>query len=208
MTNIEEQTITLAAVCQVATLVQNIARTGSSSDEELKTLLESITVTSPENTLQVYGSELSHLKTGLKALIDQLDNKTQQKDPELTRYVVGLLTLERRLTNKRNQLSLLGERIDQCQRQLAHYEITSDTLISSFASIYSDLISPLGTQIQVAGEPERLKQPSNQHKIRALLLAGIRSSVLWRQVGGKRRKILFGRGKIVACAQQLLKKIA
>ena len=207
MNNIEQQTITLAAICQVATLVQDIARKGLNAEEELTTLLTSITITSPENTIDVYGGDISALTTGVYALIEQLDNKTQQKDPELTRYVVGLLTLERRLTSKPNQLSLLAERIEQCQRQLAHYDITSDTLIGSFASIYSDLISPLGTQIQVAGEPERLKQVSNQDKIRALLLAGIRSAVLWRQVGGKRRKILFGRGKIVACAQQLLKQM-
>ena len=120
---------------------------------------------------------------------------------------MSLLGLERRLANKKNQLSLLGERIEQSQRQLAHYDITSDTLIASLASIYSDLLSPIGTPIQVAGEPSLLKQQSNQHKIRALLLAGVRSSVLWRQVGGKRRNILFGRTKMVACAQQLLKEI-
>jgi len=207
MNNLEKQTITMAAVCQVAALVQKIARSGANIEDELKVMLESIIITSPENTLEVYGNDISHLKMGLTALIEQLGNQTKQKDPELTRYVVSLLGLERRLANKRNQLSLLGERIEQCQRQLAHYEIDSDTLIASLASIYSDLLSPLGTPIQVAGEPERLKQTSNQHKIRALLLAGIRSSVLWRQVGGKRRNILFGRSKLVACAEQLLKQI-
>lgn len=207
MNNLEKQTITMAAVCQVAALVQKIARSGANIDDELKVMLESIIITSPDNTLEVYGNDISHLKMGLTALIEQLGNQTKQKDPELTRYVVSLLGLERRLANKRNQLSLLGERIEQCQRQLAHYEIDSDTLIASLASIYSDLLSPLGTPIQVAGEPERLKQTSNQHKIRALLLAGIRSSVLWRQVGGKRRNILFGRSKLVACAEQLLKQI-
>ena len=102
-------------------------------------------------------------------------------------------------------MNALGDRITQSQRQLAHYEITSDTLISSLASIYSDLISPLGTPIQVAGEPAILKQTVNQHRIRALLLAGIRSSVLWRQVGGNRRSILFSRSKVVECAEQLLR---
>lgn len=207
MNNLEKQTITMAAVCQVAALVQKIARSGANIEDEFKVMLESIIITSPENTLEVYGNDISHLKMGLTALIEQLGNQTKQKDPELTRYVVSLLGLERRLANKRNQLSLLGERIEQCQRQLAHYEIDSDTLIASLASIYSDLLSPLGTPIQVAGEPERLKKTSNQHKIRALLLAGIRSSVLWRQVGGKRRNILFGRSKLVACAEQLLKQI-
>ena len=207
MNIIEKQTITMAAICQVAALVQKIARSGNSVDNELQVMLESIVVTSPDNTLEVYGNDIANLKMGLNALVEQLGNQTKQKDPELTRYVVSLLGLERRLANKRNQLSLLGERIEQCQRQLAHYDITSDTLIASLASIYSDLLSPIGTPIQVAGEPERLKQTSNQHKIRALLLAGIRSSVLWRQIGGKRRNILFGRGKMVACAQQLLKQI-
>ncbi|TWX74018.1 high frequency lysogenization protein HflD [Colwellia sp. C1TZA3] len=207
MNNLEKQTITMAAVCQASVLVQKIARTGTVEDAELAIMLNSIMVTSPESILEVYSNDIAHLTSGLKALIEQLGNQTSKKDPELTRYVVSLLGLERRLANKKNQLSLLGERIEQSQRQLAHYEITSDTLIASLASIYSDLLSPIGTPIQVAGEPSLLKQQSNQHKIRALLLAGVRSSVLWRQVGGKRRNILFGRTKLVACAQQLLKEI-
>ncbi|UUO22163.1 high frequency lysogenization protein HflD [Colwellia sp. M166] len=207
MNNLEKQTITMAAVCQAAALVQKIARTGSIDESDLAVMLKSIMVTSPESILEVYSNELAHLKLGLEALIEQLGSQTKAKDPELTRYVVSLLGLERRLASKKNQLSQLGERIEQSQRQLAHYDITSDTLIASLASIYSDLLSPIGTPIQVAGEPALLKQQGNQHKIRALLLAGIRSSVLWRQVGGKRRNILFGRAKIVACAQQLLKEI-
>lgn len=207
MNNLEKQTITLAAVCQTAVLVQKIARTGTVEESELGIMLNSIMVTSPDNTLEVYSNDIAHLKPGIKALIEQLGNQTKEKDPELTRYVVSLLGLERRLANKKGQLALLGGRIEQSQRQLAHYDITSETLVASLASIYSDLLSPIGTPIQVAGEPSLLKQQSNQHKIRALLLAGIRSSVLWRQVGGKRRNILFGRTKMVACAQQLLKEI-
>jgi high frequency lysogenization protein len=207
MNNLEKQTITMAAVCQASVLVQKIARTGAVEEAELAIMLNSIMVTSPESILEVYSNDVAHLTSGLKALIEQLGNQTSKKDPELTRYVVSLLGLERRLANKKNQLSLLGERIEQSQRQLAHYEITSDTLIASLASIYSDLLSPIGTPIQVAGEPSLLKQQGNQHRIRALLLAGVRSSVLWRQVGGKRRNILFGRTKLVACAQQLLKEL-
>lgn len=131
----------------------------------------------------------------------------KKKDPEFTRYIVSLLNLERRLAKQSDVLNTLGQRIEQTNRQLSHYEITSDTLLASFASIYSDVISPIGSKIQISGEPEILKQSINQHKIRSLLLAGIRAAVLWRQVGGKRRKILFARSKIVECAEQLLKKI-
>jgi high frequency lysogenization protein len=206
MNSINEQTLTLAAVCQVAYWVQKISRSGQVDEQELAVLLNSVMVTSPENTMAVYGDSVSHLKTGLTTLVKHLGNNSTNKDPEITRYVVSLLGLERRLNKHNDKMNELGERISQSQRQLAHYDITSETLISSLAAIYSDLISPLGTPIQVAGEPTILKQTVNQHKIRALLLAGIRSSVLWRQVGGKRRNILFSRSKIVECAEQLLKR--
>ncbi|GAA5142825.1 high frequency lysogenization protein HflD [Thalassotalea piscium] len=202
-----EQTLTLAAICQVSHYVQRLSRHGQINDDELTLLLKSIMVTSPENTLEVYGGEYANIKVGLETLSLHLGNNAKQKDPEITRYVVSLLSLERRLNKHPKKLQELGERIVQCQRQLAHYDINSETLISSIASIYSDIISPLGTPIQVAGNPEILKQSINQHKIRSLLLAGIRSAVLWRQVGGKRRTILFSRAKIVNCAQDLLKRI-
>ncbi|WP_426357827.1 high frequency lysogenization protein HflD [Pseudocolwellia sp. HL-MZ19] len=204
----KEQTLTLAAICQVAYWVQKLSRSGQIDETELTILLNSIMNTSPSSTLDVYGNDIANLKVGLNTLVQHLGNKSKNKDPELTRYVVSLLALERRLSKNNKKMSALGDRIEQCERQLAHYDINSETLISSIASIYSDIISPLGTPIQVAGEPAILKQQINQHKIRALLLAGIRSAVLWRQVGGKRRNILFARSKIVECAETLLKQIA
>ena len=141
MNSIEKQTITMAAICQASALVQKVARTGSIAEPDLAIMLNSIMKTSPDSILDVYGNDVAHLTLGLKTLVEQLGSQTKQKDPELTRYVVSLLGLERRLANKKNQFSLLGERIEQSQRQLAHYDITSDTLIASLASIYSDLLA-------------------------------------------------------------------
>ncbi len=202
-----EQTVTFAAICQIASAVQTLSRTGQFDDEKLASLLRGITITSPENTLAVYGGDISNLKDGLSVLVNHLGDQNKQKDPELTRYIVSLLNLERRLSKSKNQLNELGNRIEQSKRQQEHYDIISETMLNSFASIYSDLISPLGARIQVAGDPAILKQEINQHKIRSLLLAGIRSSVLWRQVGGKRRNILFARSKILKCAQNLLNQL-
>ena len=207
----KDQTITLAAIFQVAYQVQQVSRTGQITDDEFSILLSSIIETSPVNTLAVYGGKLDNIKSGLELLVKYLGNDTsssdKQKDPELTRYIISLINLERRLAKQPKQLNALGERITSTQRQLEHYALTSDTLISSFASIYSDIISPLGHKIQVTGEPSILKQSVNQYKIRALLLAGIRAAVLWRQVGGKRRTILFSRKKIVNTAKTLLNTI-
>ena len=209
----KDQTITFAAICQVAYQVQQVSRTGQITDEEFSILLKSIIETSPVNTLAVYGGELDNIKKGLELLISHLGsdddtaNANKHKDPEFTRYLISLINLERRLAKQPKQLNALGERINATERQLEHYALTSDTLIASFASIYSDIISPLGHKIQVTGEPSILKQSVNQYKIRALLLAGIRAAVLWRQVGGKRRHILFSRKKVVDTAKTLLNSI-
>lgn len=212
----KDKTITLAAICQVAYQVQQISRTGQITDQDFSILLQSIIETSPINTLAVYGGDLHNIKKGLELLINHLgsDKDTSSakgnkgnKDPELTRYIISLINLERRLAKQPQQLNALGERINATERQLEHYSLTSDTLTASFASIYSDIISPLGHKIQVTGEPSILKQNINQYKIRALLLAGIRAAVLWRQVGGKRRHILFNRKKIVDTAKALLNRI-
>jgi high frequency lysogenization protein len=208
----KDQTLTFAAICQVAFHVQQVSRSGNINEDDLSVLLNSIVEMSPDNTLAVYGGDIANLKQGLELLIDHLgdfsnNGKAKEKDPELTRYIISLINLERRLAKDPTQLSLLGDRIAACERQLAHFSIASETLVASFASIYSDIISPLGSRIQVTGEPSILKQTATQHKIRSLLLSGIRAAVLWRQVGGKRRAILFSRKKIVHTAKALLETI-
>jgi len=206
----KEQVITLAAICQIAYQVQQVSQDGKIDDNEFKLILNSIINTSPDNTLAVYGGELTNIKQGLTLLVNHLGDgakKGGMKNTELTRYIISLINLERRLTKKPKNLALLGERINATQRQLEHYDITSEPLIASFASIYSDIISPLSSPIQVTGNPAILKQPVNQYKIRALLLAGVRAAVLWRQVGGKRRTILFSRTKLIDIAKQLLNDI-
>ncbi|WP_371185199.1 high frequency lysogenization protein HflD [Thalassotalea maritima] len=203
--SIEQQSLTFAAICQAAAMVQGIARKNHLNDEQFALMLNSIINTSPDNTLDVYGGDVANLTDGLKLIASQLGDTNAAKDPEITRYIVSILNIERRLARNKRVMQQLGERIEQCQRQLQHYAIDSDVMQNAFASIYTDLISPLAPPIQVAGEPTILKQQGNQHRIRALLLAAVRAAVLWRQVGGKRRTILFSRRKFVAAAQQLLK---
>lgn len=207
MASLQEQTFTFAAICQISNAVQRIARFGVIDEQQLHILLNTVMETSPVNTLAVFGGDLANLRPGLNVLVDQLGNQNKQKDAEVTRYLVSLLALERKLAKSSLALKQLGQHIDDTKRQLQHFELTSETIVSSLAGTYVDVISPLGTKIQIAGEPEILKNPVNQAKIRALLLAGIRCAVLWRQIGGKRRHILFARSKYLECAQELINKI-
>jgi high frequency lysogenization protein len=201
-----EQHLALAGVCQSAALVQAIARKGEVNNEAVEASISSILVTSPESTQQVYGS-LLNLKIGFSTLVSQLDSNNKLKDAELTRYIASILSLERKLSRSSNALGELAERVSHVQRQLGHVEFENTQIVSSLASIYSDIVSPLASKIQVAGNPQYLSVPSNQKKVRALLLAGVRSAVLWRQLGGKRRQIFFNRNHLVEAGRSALREI-
>ncbi len=103
----KDQTITFAAMCQVANQVQNVSRKGQINDEEFSILLNSIMQTSPENTLAVYGGDLANIKQGLQLLISHLGDsksgKNKVKDAEFTRYIISLINLERRLGKQPKQ---------------------------------------------------------------------------------------------------------
>ena len=205
--SITNQIIALAGICQALKLVQQVARSTSVEQADMALILNSIAMINADEPVQIYGGEMKALETGLTLIVDQLGDKPQ-KDVELTRYIVGVLALERRLNKTPAQLKKLGDKLQHLERQLQHFSITDDNMIANLADIYSDCISSLGGRIQIYGQPELLKQTSVQHKVRALLLAAIRSAVLWRQAGGSRLHFIFKRRKLVAEAKQQLSHLA
>ncbi len=201
-----DQNLALAGVCQAAALVKSIARSGEADHAAMEASLSSILVTSPDSTQQVFGS-LQNLKIGFTTLVAQLDNDNRQKDAEITRYIASILGLERKLSRQSKALNELGQRVSHVQRQLAHVDFDNIQIINNLASIYSDVVSPLAPKIQVAGNPSYLSIESNQKRVRALLLSGIRSAVLWRQLGGKRRHILFNRKSVLKHGMEALRSM-
>lgn len=204
--NLEQQTLALAGVCQAASLVQDTARKGQQEQQAFQASIHSLVITEPKDTIEVFGS-IQALQIGLDKLVSQLGNQPAAKDAELTRYIAAILGLERKLAGKAGQMQALATRISNIQRQQQHYDLLDAQMLTNLASIYTDLISPLGPKVQIAGNQQQLKQTHNQHKVRALLLCGVRAAVLWRQLGGKRRTILWRRRQQLACAKQLLSSL-
>lgn len=196
------RTMAFAGILQAIAQVQHLARHGELDNAELTASLNTILVTNPDNTADVYPDKIV-LQKGYKLILNQLGDSSQ-KDVEITRYLVGVLALERKLVRSNSGLGMLAERINQVNRQLHHFAITDEQVVANLASIYSDIISNLGPKIQISGNPVCLQRPIVQHKIRALLLAAIRSAVLWRQLGGKRRHLVFARKAIVDTAKKSL----
>ena len=200
-----DRVIALAGVFQAAKLVHEIAKHAQADGEDIQTSLNSIVNDLPDSAISVYG-DLDKIRTGLICLNEQLGLQQGKREVEITRYVMGMLFLERKLAKTPPLMAAVGKGIDGVQRQLQHYPIEHENVIANLAGVYSDNLSPLSFRIMVSGEPANLANPVLANKIRALLLAGIRSAVLWRQTGGRRWQLLFQRSKYVDQCLHLLQK--
>ena len=79
-----------------------------------------------------------------------------------------------------------------------------DLQAMKIAALYKQTISTLSPRIVVNGRPQYLQVDRTVNWIRTLLFAGLRSAVLWRQMGGGRFSLMFGRKKMLEEAQSLL----
>ena len=197
MNPIQEQLIALGAVFQAAVMVDKIAKTGQAGESEVTCLIGSLLVRDANGTLDVYGGDDLNLRDGYRALVSALERDPASLQRKPLRYALALLGLERQLDKRGDLLELMGNRLDQIQSQAEHFGIGHENVISSCGALYQDTISTFKQRIQVQGDSRFLQQPANASKIRGLLLAGIRSARLWRQLGGHRWQLVFSRCKLL-----------
>lgn len=202
--NYRELTLALAGIAQATRLVEQVAKTGYVQPEAYQCSIESLFDLNPPNTLAVYGGDIKNLRLGLETLRDML--KGQHKHQDALRYSFGALHLQKNLAKNSTMLNLLGNRLTQAAQQAEHFSPTHENVIGNLGTLYSDTISTFRFRIQVMGEQSYLSQPRIAHQIRALLLAAIRSAMLWRQLGGNRWQLLFQRKLIADKVDELLRE--
>lgn len=202
--NDTNRTIALAGIFQATRLVSNLAYDGSAEKTQAEPMIKSLFLNDVQNVEDIYGG-LDHLQTGFRTLVEMLSNPGKEpRSVETTRYAIGLLHLERQLNSHRDMSQKLITEIDEVGRQCDYFGgCMNATVISRLAEIYKDTISELGPKIVVKGEQDHLSNPEIAAQIRALLLAGIRSAVLWRQAGGSRLRLFFNRKKMIDEAKRL-----
>lgn len=200
-----DRLIALAGVYQAAWCAQGIARRGMADSKAMEACIHSLFQTDPDDVPAVFGG-IDNIGPGLRQFINQVKGG-QQRDLELTRYVIALLQLERKLAGDKEMLAKIGTGIENAESQLTHFHLLHANILARLAAIYSETISLMQPRIMVRGEELHLRNPDNQNKIRALLLSGIRAARLWQQVGGRRRQILFGRRRMLDTAVSLLNGI-
>ena len=197
-----DRAVALAGVFQAASLVAQVARRGVADAQAMLATLESVFVLDPDTVEAVFGGTTS-LAEGVRVMGQQLAKLTGPRDLEVTRYVIGLLHLERRLRRRTDQLRRIREGIEAIRAQPGSVPATDPTVVSRLAEVYVATVSTLGPRIIVRGDPTLLARPENASRIRALLLAGIRAAVLWRQCGGTRIGLILGRQRLLEAARAL-----
>lgn len=196
-------TIALAGIFQSAILVNEIAFKGQCDEVAYASLIESILKLDAQDVLSVYNGA-DKLTVGLTYLQDVFGANKSSGSTEVSRYVFSLFHLERKLSRQPAMLKKLASEIEKIQLKVNYFHLTHPNVIGALAELYKSTIGSFNFRLQITGKAEFLHQPDYADKCRALLLAGIRSTVLWRQVGGQRLQLLFSRRKIINQARQLL----
>lgn len=182
----------MAGIIQACRCVQQIARNGMTDADTLTTCISSLFATDARTTEEVYGGR-EKLLPGLRLATTLFDNKQDAESVEVMRYCITVIQLERSLNKNPAMLTLVGKGIENARRQTEHFSMTHINVLSNLAGLYSDTLSTLNPRIMVNGDHAHIGNSDNVNRIRSLLLAAVRSAVLWRQKGGSRLQLVFSR---------------
>ncbi len=198
----KHRALALAGLMQGLHLAQHCARDGSTDEADLSASLASVLRIDADSVEAVYGSA-QLMRTGLQTLIGQLQGG-ERRDRAISRMAVTVLHVERQLHGRADLLKVLHEGIVDANRQREHFGVTHASVIARLGEIYANSVSRLSTRVLVQGNPVQLQQEAVVARIRACLLASVRSAVLWRQLGGSYWDLLLRRRALKDAAQRWL----
>lgn len=206
----QDKAIALVGIYQVAQQVFDLATTGKTDSIAFETSINSLFCENPNDTLDVFGGDVMNIQKGVNTLLSQMSSTQaeQIRNIEITKYVLNLMILEKKLSDDSDALGKVFKVIESARSSREHFGEFHENVIATLARAYTENISPLTPRIMVNGAHGHLQNPHIANKIRSLLLAGIRASMLWRQVGGSRWGLLWSRKRYLRSAQTLLRTIA
>lgn len=195
----EERVIALAGILQASGLIRSLALSGHADAAAARTSLASIFKIEVENAADVFGG-VANLRYGLETLVAQVESG--RRDPVLTRLLINIMRLERVLAARSDILQTLRDGIEAIGRNADDADFSA--AIAPLAQLYANTLSTLRPRVLVEGNPRFLTDAANVDRIRALLLAAIRSTVLWRQLGGSNWRLFFRHRQYAMMARGLL----
>lgn len=201
-----EQTIALAGVFQAASLVEQIANKGMANSAIIESSLESLFRLDADSVESVFGN-IAGVGSGLRVLNEQIGAFKNDRNLEVTKYAISMIALEKKLSSNPEMLDQVSSGLNDIQKSMEFFSLMHENVFAKLGGLYKDTISTLQPKIVVQGNRAYLSNESNANKVRALLFAGIRAAVLWRQCGGSRWHILLGRKKYLNECRLLLAEL-
>ena len=186
--NIPEQTLALAGLYQSCDVVSKIAWNGNYNENELLPLINSIQAIESNNVEQIYLSTQS-LKTGLLYLRKQIIGDIFNRSSETRRYIKSLQILSEKVLDSHETISTIQILIKEMQDD--SNIVTTDDKAKRLSDIYQETLSLFEPRIVINGENMYLTVPIQASRIRTALFAGVRSTILWIQLGGSKLKLLL-----------------
>jgi len=180
-TSMEQRALALAGLLQSLKQVRQIADTGQADAGVVATAIDSVFRIDAESPLAVYGGA-SALRPGLLLLRGYFGN--DGKDELLPRLALAVLQLERRFVRDSGMAQRVHEGVLALAPAAARLGNQHPEVLAALGALYADTISHLRPRVLVQGNPHYLGQAAVVAEIRAVLLAALRSAVLWRQLGG------------------------
>jgi high frequency lysogenization protein len=206
LTPVENQAIALAGVFQAASLVDQLSITGKINQLAFDCSFDSLFTFEAPTTLEVYG-DLANIQRGLKALEMYLSGEGGKPTKAMTYYILTLLKIAKQLKKNDTMSSKIFEKLQEIDTQSSAFEFGRSNVTSKIGALYQETISTVSPRVIVKGEQSYLSNADTLAKIRTLLLAGIRSAILWNQIGGTQWRLLFTRASYVRSAEKLLDQI-
>lgn len=205
--NDQDRAIALIGIYQVAQQVYELATQGKTDELAYHTSINSLFVENPDSTLAVFGGVPTNIQMGIKTLLSQMGSGDQNtvRNLEVTKYVLNLMILEKKLSQMGEPLDKVFRILESAKDNRKVFGDYHENIIATIARAYKENVSTVNPRIMVNGAHGHLQNPTIANKIRALLLAGIRASLLWRQVGGSRWGLLWNRKHYLRAAQALVR---
>ncbi len=197
-----DRVLALAGLAQALGQVRRIAETGQSDASVVQTALDSIFRIDAASPEAVYG-RAADLAPGLRLLRDYFNHQTKE-DP-LPRLVMAVLQLERRFVKETDTVAAVSNGIAEIAAQARDSGSAHPEVLSALGGLYADTVSHLRPKVMVQGNPHYLGQPAVVAEIRAILLAAVRSAVLWRQLGGSFWDFVFSKRAMADAASAWLR---
>ncbi len=196
-----ERALALAGLAQALKQVRRIAETGEADAAVLETALDSVFRVDAESPETVYG-EARALEPGLRLLHGYLTSRSD--DAHLPRLALSVTQLERRFVRDGAMAQQVHDGILAAQPSGQRLGNTHPDVLAALGSLYAGTVSHLRPRVLVQGNPHYLGQADIVAEIRAVLLASLRSAVLWRQLGGSPWDLLLRRRLLVAAVEHEL----